>query len=138
MPVYLNWLLARFLSIGGRISRASVSHISQVLEGAFSRIPDALIVCTGLGARTLGGVEDKEMYPQRGQTVLIHAPWVTSGCSLVASEGSRTYIILRRGGNVSDPTLGRCLVLTGIPPVGRLFLVVFEHPMTGTVGLIKG
>jgi D-amino-acid oxidase len=32
-PVYLNWLLARFLSVGGTIVKAAVQHIMQVVDG---------------------------------------------------------------------------------------------------------
>jgi len=108
-PAYLPYLLARFLSHGGRIVRASVQHISQVLEGgveAFTgdksklRPVDALIICVGLGARTLGGVEDKDVYPVRGQTVLLRAPWIEGGRSFVVESGAKTYIIPRRGGTV--------------------------------------
>jgi hypothetical protein len=31
-PVYLNWLLARFLAAGGRIVRGAVQHIAQLAE----------------------------------------------------------------------------------------------------------
>ncbi|KAI0060748.1 D-aspartate oxidase [Artomyces pyxidatus] len=107
-PVYLPYLLSRFLSRGGSIVRASVQHLDQVLEGGVQVFTgsrnggqvDAVVVCAGLGARTLGGVEDKAMHPVRGQTVLLHAPWVTFGRSLVGETGSQTYIIPRRGGNV--------------------------------------
>ncbi|KAJ7576685.1 hypothetical protein C8J56DRAFT_1117062 [Mycena floridula] len=53
-----------FLAKGG--------HISQVVEGAFTEDagrPAAVVVCTGLGARFLGGIEDKDMYLIRGQTL---------------------------------------------------------------------
>jgi D-amino-acid oxidase len=108
-PEYLSHLLARFLSHGGRIVRASVQHISQVLEGgveAFAqdefkvRPVDALIICVGLGARMLGGVEDKDVYPVRGQTVQLRAPWIEEGRSFVVESGAKTYIVPRRGGTV--------------------------------------
>jgi glycine/D-amino acid oxidase-like deaminating enzyme len=109
-PAYLLYLLARFLRRGGRIVRAFVQHVAQVLEGGVevfmnsnsgTQPVDALVICAGLGARTLGGVEDKDMYPVRGQTVLLRAPWVEGGRSLVIESGSKTYIIPRRGGTVS-------------------------------------
>jgi hypothetical protein len=89
--------------------RASVQHISQVLEGgveAFAqdefkvRPVDALIICVGLGARMLGGVEDKDVYPVRGQTVQLRAPWIEEGRSFVVESGAKTYIVPRRGGTV--------------------------------------
>ncbi|KAH9000765.1 hypothetical protein EDB86DRAFT_3063668 [Lactarius hatsudake] len=108
-PAYLTYLLARFLSRGGRIVRASIQHVAEVLEGgveAFTggkskaRPVDALIVCVGLGARTLGGVDDKDVYPIRGQTVLLRAPWIEGGRSLVVESVAKTYIVPRRDGTV--------------------------------------
>lgn len=89
--------------------RGSVQHIHQVIEGgahvfagprAFEKI-DALVVCPGLGARTLGGVEDREVYPVRGQVVIVRAPWVRFGRTAShAAEGLWTYIVPRRNGDV--------------------------------------
>ena len=111
VPVYLNYLLARFLGRGGRVVRAAIQHISQAIEGAFApsagphanRSPAAVIVCAGLGARTLGGVEDKDVYPIRGQTVLVRAPWVRFGRTMSGNgeDSVWTYIIPRRSGDVS-------------------------------------
>lgn len=108
MPIYLNHLFTRFHAAGGSIARGSVQHINQILEngvqifsGVKSRAPDALIVCVGLGARFLGGVEDKNMYPVRGQTVLVRAPWVRFGRTVSATnKGAVTYIIPRRSSDV--------------------------------------
>ncbi|KAA1473001.1 FAD dependent oxidoreductase [Dentipellis sp. KUC8613] len=108
-PVYLPWLLSRFLARGGTIIRGSVQHVSQILEGGTriftpsrraSQQVDALVVCAGLGARTLGGVEDKDVHPVRGQTVILRAPWIRFGRSVVGESGSVTYIIPRRSGDV--------------------------------------
>ncbi|TFK41511.1 D-aspartate oxidase [Crucibulum laeve] len=108
IPVYLNYLMARFLAGGGSVVRGAVQHINQVIEGGVSLFsngkggacrPDAIIVCVGLGARTLGGIEDKSVMPIRGQTVLLRAPWVRVGSTL-KKDGGWTYIIPRRSGNV--------------------------------------
>ncbi|EJT99463.1 D-aspartate oxidase [Dacryopinax primogenitus] len=99
-PRYLGYLYARVLAQGGRSVRAQLQHIQQVLDGAFRRVPDAVVVCAGLGARTLGGVEDKNVYPIRGQTVLIRAPWVRFGRTTSSLSGLWTYIIPRRSGDV--------------------------------------
>lgn len=85
--------------------RTAVQHISQVIDGAFStppgRPPSAVIICLGLGAYSLGGLEDKNVYPIRGQTVLLRAPWVKFGLSISSLDGLWTYIIPRRSGDVS-------------------------------------
>jgi len=107
-PKYLNYLLARFLASGGSIVQGILQHISQIIEGgatAFSgggkpsRV-DGLVVCAGLGARMLGGIEDKGVYPIRGQTVLLNAPWIRYGRTMVEKDGLRTYTIPRRNGDV--------------------------------------
>jgi len=109
VPKFLDWLYFRFLSKGGQIFRATVQHIQQVLEGgvgAFDttkkpRTPDGVIVCTGLGARFLGGVEDTNVYPTRGQVLLIRAPWVKNCMSMSGGPGRVwTYMIPRRSGDV--------------------------------------
>lgn len=122
VPSYLNYLLSRFLGRGGRIVRGSVQHISQIAEsGAHAFLPQSerfnsdgtprplnqpkapagIVVCVGLGARFLGGVEDADVYPIRGQTVLLKAPWIRWGktlSNLAAMEW--TYVIPRRSGIV--------------------------------------
>lgn len=107
-PKYLNYLLARFLGNGGSVVRGNVQHINQVIEGGANGLSGsgkpsliyAVIVCAGLGARTLGGVEDKAMFPIRGQTVLLRAPWIRYGMTMVETNGMRTYTIPRRSGDV--------------------------------------
>ncbi|KAG6867768.1 hypothetical protein C0993_011361 [Termitomyces sp. T159_Od127] len=106
-PNYLTYLARRFTEAGGVIIRASVQHIKQVLEGgtgAFTGAsnptpPDAIVVCTGLGTRFLGGVEDKNVYPIRGQTVLVRAPWIDFGRT-IGDPANWTYCIPRPSGEV--------------------------------------
>ena len=103
--------------------RGSVGHISQVVEGgpgifyrgrADPEPIDALVVCPGLGARTLGGVEDKDVYPVRGQVAIIRAPWIKSGRTVSHLEqGLWTYVIPRRSGDV-------CPSLPSVRQIGLL------------------
>ncbi|KIK19629.1 hypothetical protein PISMIDRAFT_107285 [Pisolithus microcarpus 441] len=102
-PVYLNWLLGRFLGNGGKIVRAQLQHINQAIHGGISGLPqepDAVVACVGLGARFLGGIEDKEVYPVRGQTVVLKAPWVRYGRTLTYADGSHFYLMPRATGDV--------------------------------------
>ncbi|KAG8778443.1 hypothetical protein FRC12_024981 [Ceratobasidium sp. 428] len=100
---YLPYLLSVFLSNGGKIARARVGHISQVAQGSFTSSKpgseDLVAVCTGIGTRSLGGVDDHNVFPVRGQTVLIRAPWVTFGISEKTPDHI-SYIIPRRSGDV--------------------------------------
>ena len=110
-PTYLPYLLARFLARGGALVRGAVQHVAQVAEGGpgvfLTGRPDpapvdAVVVCAGLGARTLGGVEDADVYPVRGQVVLVRAPWIKFGRTVShAAEGRWNYVIPRRSGDVS-------------------------------------
>ena len=79
-----------------------MQHLSQVAEGAFTAkvVPDAVVVCVGIGARSLGGVEDSDVFPIRGQTVLLRAPWIKFGRTQSSLDGLWTYIIPRRSGDV--------------------------------------
>ncbi|KAF8600605.1 nucleotide-binding domain-containing protein [Ceratobasidium sp. AG-I] len=98
--VYLPYLLSTFIAKGGKIFRSKVGHLMQVAEGSYtSRKPDLIVVCTGIGSRSLGGVEDLDVYPVRGQTVLIRAPWVKFGISEKTPE-CISYIIPRQSGDV--------------------------------------
>ncbi|CAE6466883.1 unnamed protein product [Rhizoctonia solani] len=136
--VYLPYLLSTFLGKGGRILRTRVGHVSQVAQGAFTPFkPDAIVVCAGLGARTLGGVEDQDVYPVRGQVAIIRAPWIKFGVSETAKD-YLSYIIPRQSGDVIiggtyepndwyprprestiDDIITRCLVLSPlIAPAG--------------------
>ena len=103
MPVYLLYLLRKFQEGGGKSVRAAIHHIAQLAEGTYSEgvVPKAIVICAGLGARLLGGVEDKDVYPVRGQTVILRAPWVRRGLTISNLEtGLWTYIIPRRSGGV--------------------------------------
>ncbi|KAF9057168.1 nucleotide-binding domain-containing protein, partial [Panaeolus papilionaceus] len=129
VPPFNNYLLSRFLSAGGHIICAHIQHIDQILEhgpAVFAspgeleaetpRTPDAVVVCAGLGARTLGGVEDTSVYPARGQTLLVHAPWLDTCISLSGGEeGLWTYVIPRKNG---DAILG-----------GRMRLMIGSYPL---------
>ncbi len=68
-----------------KFKRAIFNHISQVSQAHHSgRNAHVVVNCTGLAARTLGGVEDKSMIPARGQTVLVR----NEADAMYASSGS--------------------------------------------------
>lgn len=56
---------------GINLHRQRINHIDQA---RLSKDVAAVFNCTGLGSYYLGGVEDKSMYPTRGQTVLVEQP----------------------------------------------------------------
>ena len=117
--LYLPYLLSQFLANNGTVVRAALQHINQVLEdgvapfvhGAVAakrntdatlRKIDALFICTGLGSRSLGGVEDDRVYALRGQTVLLRAPWLHFGRTFEKQGGTYTYVMPRKNGDVGS------------------------------------
>ncbi|KAF7350765.1 D-aspartate oxidase [Mycena sanguinolenta] len=107
-PVYLDYLHKRFLEAGGKLVHGSVQHIKQVVEGGSAVFegrppepPAAVVVCAGLGARSLGGVEDKTVTSVRGQTVVLRAPWARFGATRRRIENETiSYVIPRHNGNI--------------------------------------
>ncbi|KAF0562311.1 nucleotide-binding domain-containing protein [Gigaspora margarita] len=69
-PKHLSYLLDRFYALGGTIKRITLSHIQEAI---FDNT-DIVINCSGLGSKTLGGVQDQDVYPASGQTVLVQLP----------------------------------------------------------------
>ncbi|KIJ59544.1 hypothetical protein HYDPIDRAFT_177793 [Hydnomerulius pinastri MD-312] len=80
--------------------RMSLQHITQVLEGVDAPNPTVIVACPGVGARFLGGIEDKNVYPIRGRAILLRAPWVKYGRTLSDANGLYVYLILRCTGDV--------------------------------------
>ena len=78
-------MVSRCLESGVIFKRAVFDHISEASHVHHSgERADVIINCTGLSAGKLGGVEDKNMVPARGQTVLVRnegdgAMYTTSG-----------------------------------------------------------
>jgi D-amino-acid oxidase len=101
---YIPQLLSKFSSLGGQYFRKTVTSLYEAAASS-PRKPLAIINCTGLGAKALG---DANMYPVRGQVVVISAPHVLEGRTLqegrlddAAGEGGqRTYVIPRSNGHV--------------------------------------
>ncbi|KAF9518107.1 hypothetical protein BS47DRAFT_1482838 [Hydnum rufescens UP504] len=102
-PLYIKWLEARLKALGVAIIRATVQAIEQPFLESFDGQPIATLVvnASGLGSRSLIGVEDEKVHPIRGQTVLIWAPHVKKTITVLGHpEIPPTYIIPRPSGEV--------------------------------------
>lgn len=103
MPVYLPWLEARFLDLGGVIE---VRHV-QKLDDLLSVPPPVPIVvnCTGLGAGRL--VHDPLLQPIRGQIVYVAPGHAAGFVQDTHDPAAITYIIPRPDctvlGGTSEP-----------------------------------
>ena len=93
MPLYLSYLQSQLISHGAAFVRRDLSHIREAFD--FAPTPVAVVNATGLFAGKLGGVEDKNVFPTRGQTILVRNECrkMLSRSSGIANES--TYIIPR-------------------------------------------
>ncbi|CAG8622916.1 15604_t:CDS:10 [Funneliformis mosseae] len=97
---YLSYLLNNFTSLGGTTQRVNLlSHLNECLESE----TDIVINCSGIHARTLGGVEDPNVYAARGQTVIVQLPRSYMNWAFfkrAANGGEVTYAIPHDDGEV--------------------------------------
>lgn len=98
--IYLPWLLSQCLSAGVIFKREVFAHISEAANVHHSGQKAELVVnCTGLSAGKLGGVQDKNMVPARGQTVLVRNDPGTKLCvAPIDGEEARCYVMQRAAG----------------------------------------
>ncbi|GAB3011816.1 FAD-dependent oxidoreductase [Streptomyces pseudoechinosporeus] len=95
MPVHLGWLRERFVRAGGTVEERYVTDLAEV--------PAPVVVnCTGLGAREL--VPDPEMWPVRGQLVVVENPGVTTWLTSGESDTKATYYFPQPGGLILGGT----------------------------------
>ena len=107
--IYLPWLVSQCLKNGVIFRRVAIDHIGDAAGFHASGKPAHLVVnCSGLGAKALGGVEDQQLYPVRGQTVLVReendSMYAVSGTDGPADD--RDYQMMRAAGG--GTVLGGC------------------------------
>ncbi|MCJ1300564.1 hypothetical protein MMC08_003361 [Hypocenomyce scalaris] len=99
--LYLPWLASQCLKNGVVFQRKIFNHIAEAADAHHSgEKADLVVNCTGLSAGTLGGVEDKEMMPARGQVVLVRneANVMCSSSGTDDGEDEACYIMQRAAG----------------------------------------
>ncbi|KAK6458762.1 D-aspartate oxidase [Scheffersomyces xylosifermentans] len=69
-------------------------HLTHITQAYISSSTKTVFNCTGIGAHKLGGVNDTNVYPTRGQVVVIKAPHITENV-MRWGEDFATYIIKR-------------------------------------------
>jgi D-amino-acid oxidase len=93
MPVYLGYLRDRLLDAGGRLRIKPVRSLVAVLDQA-----GVVVNCTGARAGDLAG--DRELYPVRGQLVVIANPGITEFFAEDTGEDPDQLYILPHGDRV--------------------------------------
>lgn len=86
MPLYLPWLVEQVREGGGEIRMQRVNSLGELSDGW----ADALVNCSGLGARELAG--DLSVYPVRGQIVRVTNPGLTLSVRDENHPAGRAYV----------------------------------------------
>ncbi|KAF2482918.1 hypothetical protein BDY17DRAFT_138259 [Neohortaea acidophila] len=108
--LYLPWLASQCLAQNCTLSRALITHITAAASLHHSGSPaDVVVNCTGLSSLTLGGIEDENLFPARGQSVLVRSEpgYIVSSSGTDEGESESANIITRAGGG--GTFLGGCL-----------------------------
>ena len=87
MPIYLRYLLDRFLAAGGSVEERALDSLEEAGEAR------VVVNCAGLGARDLVG--DLSMAPIRGQIVRVRNPGLERFVLDEANPEGVTYIVPR-------------------------------------------
>ncbi|KAH8926289.1 FAD dependent oxidoreductase [Atractiella rhizophila] len=96
-PNYLRYLQQEFILLGGNtVPSPKLSSLEALLDiFRAPNTPSVVINCAGIG----NAAWDSAVYPTRGQTVLVRAPWIKDS-KTVLRDGEVTYVIPRRCGDV--------------------------------------
>ncbi|CDR47567.1 CYFA0S33e00518g1_1 [Cyberlindnera fabianii] len=90
-PIFLANFQRYLESTGVTFERRVITHISQAYLFSSTKY---VFNCTGIGARSLGGVQDANIYPTRGQVVVLRAPHIQEN-KMRWGDDYCTYIIPR-------------------------------------------
>lgn len=107
--LYLPYLVSRCLSRNVVFRRAVFPHLLTPSHAFHPHGPTDLIVnCTGLSSHSLPGVQDKRMYPARGQIVLVRntSEFMLDVSGTDDGDGEACYLMTRAAGG--GTVLGGC------------------------------
>ena len=105
------WLMEWFKANGGIVIQRKLDSLKEI-DGEY----DVIVNCTRLSSKEL--VADQELYPVKGQAMLLKAPWVKH-LIISETEGHFTYIIPRKDGVVVGGTLQAGNWSTEVDPSDR-------------------
>ncbi|MFD9992028.1 FAD-dependent oxidoreductase, partial [Bacillus cereus] len=101
MPIYLPYLHDQVVSAGGRRLHRKVRRLDDLADMA----PDAVVNCAGLRASEL--LNDRQMYPIRGQIVRVTNPGLSVSIREEAHPLGRAYIHPRTNDCILGGSLDR-------------------------------
>ena len=89
---FLSWQMEQFKAKGGIVVQKRLKSLQEI-DGDY----DIIINCTGLGSSEL--VNDHQMYPVRGQCIIVKAPWIKHAF-IYGEEGEKITYVLPRADDV--------------------------------------
>ncbi|KAI5795568.1 D-amino-acid oxidase [Geopyxis carbonaria] len=107
--IYLPYLVSCCVALGVTVKRGVVEHICDAVSMHASGIrADVVVNCTGISARKIGGVMDKNVIPIRGQIVIVRnvAPAMICSSGTDEAEDDNMYIMTRAAGG--GTVIGGC------------------------------
>ncbi|KAH8658151.1 D-amino-acid oxidase [Xylariales sp. PMI_506] len=107
--LYLPYLVGQCRRQGVVFQRRKLGHIAEAASVPHpdGHMPQVLVNATGLGSRWIQGVEDQDMVPARGQTMLVrNEPGVMMGVSMGKNGEGFGYCMTRAAGG--GTILGGC------------------------------
>ncbi|XPS75778.1 hypothetical protein M3J09_007848 [Ascochyta lentis] len=108
--LYLPWLVGQCRANGVTFHRRTLNHVAEVrsLSVGCSKV-DVIVNATGLSASNLGGVLDQNMFPIRGQTVVVRniAPTMIIQSGTDDGDDHACYMMTRAtgGGTILGGTM---------------------------------
>lgn len=100
--LYLPWLVGRCRANGVVFRRGQIGHVTEAAAAGHQagRRADVVVNTTGLMASRLGGVMDAQLYPARGQIVVVRneAPHMLTKSGTDDPDGEVCYVMTRAGG----------------------------------------
>jgi len=89
----LSWQMEQFKANSGTVIQKRLNSLQEI-DGDY----DIIVNCTGLGSREL--VNDQQIYPVRGQTITVRAPWVKNAFSYFNAKDNIIIDVLPRADDV--------------------------------------
>jgi D-amino-acid oxidase len=123
-PLYLQHLHKNLVAKGVPVIRKRITSLDELYNLPEVGPVDTVINASGLGARSLLGVEDREAYPIRGQTVLVRSDVKVCLMGTVRSpdkgthkKPSESFYIIPRPGSANAVIVGGCFQEDNFDPM---------------------
>lgn len=66
----MRFLLCKIIKMGGILERVKLNNLADCIK----KDTDIVVNCSGIHAKTLGGVKDQNIFLTKGQTVIAEFP----------------------------------------------------------------